>query len=200
MWRQQLPTQFCIGPCRAVVHTMPFVTPQSVISVTAFALALSGALLLLWAGIGHLRHFGRLRAALAAQQIFPFRWQRTVGRTVVAGEITVGVAALTAAAAGAGEGFVALAIFYGVMSVYVTALLLGGKAVPCGCFGSGEPVTGYVLLRCLVFALAAAVAGLAGMPDPDVGSDAGTALLLAAAAVVFALLARSLPAVYRKET
>ncbi|WUH99512.1 hypothetical protein OHR68_39495 [Spirillospora sp. NBC_00431] len=169
---------------------------MSALIASIFVLALSGALLFVWSGLVHLAHFNRLRAALSAQAILPFSWQRAAGRMLIGVELSVGVAALASVTLGARPGFVALALAYGGLGAYVAVLMALGKRVPCGCFDSEEAISVHVLLRCLVFAFAAGMVSLADPPPQDAGM---AALVLSPAAVVFAVLARALPAIHRRE-
>jgi hypothetical protein len=72
--------------------------PLVVLHVALLAIAAGGGLLLITAGVGHLRRFGGLRAVLSVQNLVPQRLQRAVAVMLVAGELGVGAGALWAMA------------------------------------------------------------------------------------------------------
>ncbi|GGK40286.1 hypothetical protein GCM10010124_36270 [Pilimelia terevasa] len=155
------------------------------------AVALSGALLLVAAGIGHLRHPRVFRAGLDVQALLPRRLRGPVAALVGPAEVAVGAAALLAwgAAPGLlGWPLAALALCYTAYTGYTWALLRWRPAAPCGCFGGGAPVTGFVVGRAGVLAAAAWVAagGAAVLPSAAAGPAAVRALAMAAAAVLAA--------------
>jgi hypothetical protein len=169
---------------------------ETLVRIIVIACALGGALLLLVAAIDHIRHFDRLRAALVAQRLVPYRWHRRVGVALVVAELAVGGAVgavVLVVPSWSGPVFIAEAVTYGGFLGYLLVLRIRRPATPCGCFGDDGPVGVPALLRAGTLALGA---GAAALPGGGRDGDAGAALLILAAACVIAVLARVVPALY----
>ncbi|WFF02991.1 MauE/DoxX family redox-associated membrane protein [Micromonospora sp. WMMD964] len=165
-------------------------------SIVTLSGAVAGALLLLTAGILHVRAPREFRAALAGHRILPFRWQRTTARLLPAVEIIVGAVALTTIVTGlpgATPALAALCFVYATFTAYSYLLLRRGNAAACGCFGGREPVTLATVLRNALLAVTAA-----GSLIPAVTTPTGPALALTlAVGLVVAVLGWMWPALFR---
>jgi len=145
-----------------------------VVTTGALALAVAGALLLVAAGIGHLRHARALRTALRAQRLLPARLQGSIAVATIAAELVIGpavpITSLTAPAV-AGWPLAAQAALFAAFAAYLSVVRLRRPAAPCGCFGGGEPVTWLAVARAGLLAAGAAAAlagpGLGALPPPD---------------------------------
>ncbi len=177
------------------------------------AVAVAGGLLLLWAGLGHAREFGRLRATLLAHGLLPGAERRLGAAALVVAEVGVGGAVVAGVLSSlrrasvlpsrlvlpamAGE-----ALVYTGFLTYLTVLRHIRPGVPCGCLRDDGPVRVPVLVRAGLFATAAGVtAGLSVGPSPFVGSLTGLGRLASVSvlvpAFVLAVLTALLPASLR---
>lgn len=153
------------------------------------AVAMGGALLLLAAGVGHLRRRGHLAAVLATQRLVP-RWSRRPLAAVVAvTEIGAGAIAVAGWLAAYRLLLIPMAVVYAAFGVYTIVLRLRRPGAPCGCFGDGGAVSWSVVARAWVFCGAAIVATSA------LDADAATAdrLVTGCAAVLVALITWVVP-------
>jgi hypothetical protein len=170
---------------------------SSLLSIPSTVLAtvtIGGALLLLAASVEHLLHFSRLRAALIAQRVVPYRLHRILAVGLVGVEFVVGAGAcVTVLATSSGQRavFLAEAGIYALFLGYLTFLRFGRDSVPCGCFGDDGTVGMPILVRAGLFALAAAVTAVSA-PEPSV--TLSSVPLVLSAALVVAVAARVGPA------
>lgn len=167
--------------------------------------AVAGAVLLIAAGVGHLRHLAGLRAVLGAQKLLPPRWRRPVAALTAVTELTVGgsvlsvqlatnlaVAQMAPLAAAHTAPLVAQSAMYAAFSGYLVALRQLHPSAPCGCFGGGGPVTGPVIGRAGLLSIGTAAAALA---PAVIGGGAASPVALAGGAVL-AMVAWLLPALH----
>ncbi|SDR71167.1 MauE/DoxX family redox-associated membrane protein [Actinopolymorpha singaporensis] len=182
---------------------------RSVADLVCSAVAVAGGLLLLWAGLGHAREFGRLRATLLSHGLLPGGQRRAGAAVLVAAEVGVGGAVITGVLSSL-RGSSALpsrlvlpamvgeALVYTGFLAYLTVLRRVRPGAACGCLSGDGPVRAPVLVRAGVFAVAAAVtAPLARNPTPFLGSLTGLGRLASVSvlvpALVLAVLAALLP-------
>jgi hypothetical protein len=156
------------------------------------------ALVLLTAFAGHLRAPRTLPAALAAHRTVPgpLVWPVAVVAVVLEGALgaDIGFAVLAgrshALTLAAGAGAVLLAGY----AIYGLRVLHTRPGVPCGCStgpGGDAPMTGWVVVRAAVLALASFAAAAGAGPAAD-SHGAHTAIAVLAS-VVFAVLLWLLP-------
>jgi hypothetical protein len=169
----------------------------SIPTIVSATVAIGGALLLLAASVGHMLYFTRLRAALIAQRVVPYRLHRTLAVGLVGVEFGVGsgacVTVLTVPYA-LSTAFLAEAGLYALFLGYLTFLRFGRGPVPCGCFGDDGSVRTPDLVRAGVFAVAAAATAVLAT-EPAVTL---TSVPLIGAALVVAVAARVLPAMWSR--
>lgn len=182
---------------------------QSVADLVCSAAAVAGGLLLLWAGLGHARAFGRLRASLLAHGLLPGRESRAGAATLVVAEVGVGGAVIAGVLSSLRRSsalpsrlvlpaMVGEALVYTGFLAYLAVLRRVRPDAACGCLRGDGPVRAPVLVRAGVFAAAAAVtAALSSGPTPFVGSLTGLGRLASVSvlvpALVLAVLAALLP-------
>jgi hypothetical protein len=150
----------------------------------AAAIAMGGALLLLAAGVGHLRRRGHLAAVLAAQRMVP-RWShRPLAAVVAVVEVAAGAAAVAGWLAGSWRWMIPMSAVYAAFGVYTAILRIRRPGTPCGCFGGDSAVSWSVVARAWVFCCAAIVAVSA------LSADTATAdrLVVGCAAILVALI------------
>lgn len=147
----------------------------------------AAALLLLAAGVGHLRHRRLFAATLAAQRLLPVRVQALVAAVMGPLEVLLGTAALPALVVGGRPvrlAALAAALLYLAFGGYVAFVWRTRPRVPCGCFGSQAPASGATVLRAVVLGASCLATAVRGLPRPG-GTDAavlaGGGLVLAAA-------------------
>jgi hypothetical protein len=124
----------------------------------AAAIAVGGALLLLAAGVGHLRRPAHFAAVLAAQRLVP-RWSRRPLAVLVAvTEIGTGAVAVAGWLSGHWPLMIPVAAVYVAFGVYTTVLRVRRPGAPCGCFGGGGAASWGVVARAWLFCAAAVAA------------------------------------------
>lgn len=133
------------------------------------------ALLFVVAAAHKLRDLGRFRTTLADYRVLPAPLAAPAAALVVAVEL--GVAAALAVPAGRAMGLAGAAVLLVVYAAAVTVNLVRGRRhIDCGCAGPAarRPISGWLVVRNAVVALAA-LAGLAPVvPRPLVWVDALT--------------------------
>jgi hypothetical protein len=172
--------------------------------------AVAGAVLLVVAGIGHLRHLVGLRAVLGAQRLLPPRWRGPVAAFTAVAELTVGgsvlivqlathlpVAQMALLAAAQRVPLAAQSAMYVAFAGYLVALRQLRPSAPCGCFGGSDPVTGSVIGRAGLLAIGTAAAALV---PAGIGGGAGSAVVASpvvlAGGAVLAMVAWLLPTLH----
>ncbi|MFD2078986.1 hypothetical protein SAMN05421678_102249 [Actinopolymorpha cephalotaxi] len=173
---------------------------RSVAELVCSAVAVAGGLLLLWAGLGHARAFGRLRATLLVHRLLPRGGSRAGAAALVVAEVGVGGAVVAGTLSSLRRtsalpsrlvlpAMVGEALVYTGFLVYLTVLRRTRPDAPCGCLRDDGPVRAPVLIRAGVFAaVAAAAAGLSAGPTPFVESLTGTGRLASVSVLVPALV------------
>lgn len=131
--------------------------------------ALGGSALLTAAGLSHLRGLATFRHMVRAHRILPVAFAPVVAVALPVTELTIGMSAIAAVAAGAQWTvltFAAQCLLYLAFAGYSWRLLRTDRQVSCGCFGTGEPVSSTTVTRAFFFALASGVtaAGPSGIP------------------------------------
>jgi uncharacterized membrane protein YphA (DoxX/SURF4 family) len=142
------------------------------------------AVALLWAGSSKL--VSRDPSLLGAYGI-PVRWRGAALRALAGAELAVGVL-LLAGAPGAALAATALGVLF--VAALAGARARGLTRVRCGCFGSKERSTDFLLVRALLFT---ALAAFGAFADVEVERPSRTALV-AAALIVLALAVLALAA------
>jgi hypothetical protein len=162
--------------------------------------AVAGAILLVIAGMGHVRHLAALRAVLGAQRLLPPRWRSPVATCVAVTELAVGASVLavqfttllpaswSAPALAARMSILAQCVIFAAFTGYLAILRRVRPAAPCGCFAGNDPVGGPAIGRAALIS-----AGTAGALFTPVQSP--SPVIFAGAAVV-AMLAWLLPALH----
>ncbi|NYH88527.1 MauE/DoxX family redox-associated membrane protein [Actinopolymorpha rutila] len=173
---------------------------RSVADLVCSAVAVSGGLLLLWAGLGHARTFDRLRATLLVHGLLLRRGHRAGAAALVAVEVGVGGAVVGGALSSLRRtsampsrlvfpAMVGEALVYAGFLTYLAVLRRTRPDAPCGCLRDDGPVRAPVLVRAGFFAAAAAAAaGLSAGPAPFVESLTGTTRLASVSVLVPALV------------
>lgn len=154
----------------------------------------AAALLLLLAGVGHVRERRLFAATLTAQRVLPRALHGPVAAVMGPAEVLLGAAMLAGLVAGGGwarAAAVPTAVLYLAFGVYVAVVWRTRPRVPCGCFGNSSPASGSTVARALVLGAAAAAVAVRGVPSA-VGVDgvmvAGAALVLGGAFWLLPLL------------
>jgi hypothetical protein len=180
----------------------------------AIAVAVGAALLLIAAGVGHLRHRPELRAALTAQALLPRRLRIAVEALIPAAELAIGLAvvaslmlpaagsvpligpaAATARAASlAGPALIAQTVLYGGFAGYLWVVYRRRPTAPCGCFASGGRVTPLVIARALLFAAGSGAAAAVVTVEATGPAGATVALVWLTGGFVTAMLGWLVPA------
>ncbi|HEX8630148.1 MAG TPA: MauE/DoxX family redox-associated membrane protein [Catenuloplanes sp.] len=158
--------------------------------------ALGAALLLIAGGVNHLRDRGTFAAVLATQSVVPRRLRGAAATTVAVAETLTAAVAVTAwlaAPRAAAAAFAIVAGCYAALGLYTAVVRVRAPTAPCGCFGTGGPVTPLVVARAWLFAAAAGSAALLAPVVVDIALPARLALL--APAVMVALAGWLVPAV-----
>lgn len=139
--------------------------------VAQWLLALAGAPLV-YSGWLHASDFALFRSVVVAHDLVPYRFHRSVAKLAVGGQLGVGGAAtvqLLTPPMWAAWIATLVSLTYGVLAGYVGLLLRAGRAVPCGCFGTDEPISFRTLVRAVglaaVGSACAAALWLAGTGD-----------------------------------
>lgn len=173
--------------------------------------ALAVALVLLAAGVGHLRDRRSLRAALAAHRALPAGLQRPLASLLGPVELALGAALLVLLASGdpVGAPFRAVALGAVLLTGAFTGYLLlvlrrtgGAEEIPCGCGLGTTPVGPWAVARAGLLTGLASVALLGGTPGwAEAGAAATTgapvwaqAFLVTAAGTTLAIAVAALPA------
>jgi hypothetical protein len=138
---------------------------MSALALTATIAAYTSLGTLAWSGLGHARN-PQVLMRILDRQGWRSSTRRLLGASVLALELTIGVAGLAAALVGFHAGTVSLAtsaaILYTVYARYSTALVRQGDAVPCGCSGAADhPVNVWVVARALILLAGSTVAAAA---------------------------------------
>lgn len=155
------------------------------------AMAQGAVGLLLWAGMGHLRHAGPLRAALEAQALLPRAIHGPVAVSLPVAELAVGgyaLVMLVAAPRRSAPALVTVAVVYLALASYTALVLRIRPKAPCGCFGDGAPITAAVVTRA---AGAAAAAGLCAATVDSVAWSLSARVLCLGAGLALTAVARS---------
>ncbi|GAA0419859.1 hypothetical protein Aca07nite_12570 [Actinoplanes capillaceus] len=150
----------------------------------ATAIAVGGALLLLAAGVGHLRRRAHLAAVLAAQRMVP-RWShRPLAAVVAVAEVGAGAGAVAGWLTASWPLMIPASAVYAAFGVYTTVLRIRRPGTPCGCFDGDSAVSWSVVARAWMFCCAAIVAASA------LSADAATAgrMVIGCAAILVALI------------
>lgn len=169
----------------------------------AGAVLVAGALLLLAAAPGHLRHPAVFEAGMRRHGVLPRRAIRWTRLLLPWTELALGASTLLAWGARAVDATVArsgalvvtgglTATLYVAFALYSTLAVRGAPGTPCACFGGGEALTWLVPVRALVVAAGTAVA-VARPASSPVGAASAAATISAGAIV--ALLAWAVPTV-----
>ncbi|MGI5163929.1 MauE/DoxX family redox-associated membrane protein [Spirillospora sp. CA-253888] len=154
--------------------------------------AVAVPLVLLASLAGQLRRPGSLAAALRAQRTVPEALIVPVAAAVIAAEAAAG--GVSAAGAVLGEpallraGLASGAVLLAAYAVYGGHVARTRRGVPCGCAGTGTPMTVWVAVRAAALAVLAA-AGTAG----TVPSRAAELAVVAVAGATLAVLLWTLP-------
>lgn len=146
----------------------------------------AAALLLLSAGVGHVRHRRLFAATLAAQRLLPHGVQPLVAAVMGPLEIVLGVGLLAGIVAGGDLSRVtslAAGLLYLAFGAYVAVVWRTRPRVPCGCFGSQAPASGSTVLRAVVLGVAALAVAAVGIPGAA-RTGAADAVVVAGAALV----------------
>lgn len=148
------------------------------------ALRLVLAVVLLSAAVAKVRDPRRFADEIGRYELLPrpAHWPAAVG--LIALEAIAGLLALAGEVAGV---LLALGLF-AAFSVAVGSALRAGRAIPCGCFGGDEVVSGRALARLGLLGAAAAVALLSAVAGPDrwVGGLDGVLTVTVAAGLLVA--------------
>lgn len=160
------------------------------------ALAISLAIVLLWAGLAKLRRPAAFTAGLAQFGVAP-RLRVPLGGSIIAAEIGLAILlalGITTRLAGA----LAAALLVAFALALVVAGRRGSGRVTCRCFGGSRPADGRILAArsLLLAALAAAVALAPSWPDPTLAG--GLVAAVAILTVAVAGLAVLVLALYRQ--
>jgi hypothetical protein len=165
------------------------------VSTVVLATAVGGGLVLLAAGVGHVRRFAVLRANLVSQALLPYRWHRPVAQLLVIAELVVGVAVVVAGLAPRPGWRIAFAVegaLYLALLGYAVTLRSRRPAAPCGCFGDDGPSSRSSLVRTGTLAIGATLAAAV------TATRVATPLpLLLAGALTIAALAYVVPSALR---
>jgi hypothetical protein len=169
----------------------------TVLTLTTFALAtaMGGGLLLVAAGLGHIRHFGLLRATLVTQAVLPYHWHRLVAHALVVTEVVVGVAAFGAGFtphSASGVVFAAEGVLYTALLGYTAVVRIHRPTAPCGCFADQGHAFLSSVVRTAVLTIGAWGAVLSGTQ-----AAARPMPLLVAGAAGIAVLAYVIPIALR---
>lgn len=159
-------------------------------STVGWCLALAGAVLLVAAGIEHTRQPGVLRSSLEAQRTFRGAAVRLITRVLGPIELIIGVGVLGCWVGGSEliRPFTAAAsVLYAGFAAYTLFLLRRRPTVPCGCFGTGDPVTVATVARA---AFLATVLGFAAARWGHVLDDIGITARTNAALGLYSVSAR----------
>jgi hypothetical protein len=150
----------------------------------ALVVRLGGALLLLGAAGHKLRDRERFRAALAGHRLLPERSVRLAAALLVALEIGLGLGLLAAPAVAVGAAGL-LAVYAGAIGVN---LARGRRHIDCGCGGSPQGLSGWLVARNLLVATALAACaapsngrGLVLLDGVSIGAGVAVLALLWAA-------------------
>jgi hypothetical protein len=160
------------------------------VDLLAAVAALTTSLLLLAAGLEHLRH--RVGPELAAHGVLPRDVRPVVAVALPAAELLAGLAGAVALR---GPALVGQAIIFAAFAAYLALVVRAGRSgVPCGCGLPEVPVGPVAVGRAAALAvLALLAAGLSAGRPPDAGGLA----LVAVAAPTLALLVAIVPAARR---
>lgn len=175
--------------------------------------ALAVALVLLAAGVGHVRDRRSLRAALAVHGVLPTGMQRPLATLLGPVELALGVGLLATLATGDTLGpaawlFLVLALGATLLTgAFIAYLLLvlrrtgGAEEIPCGCGLGATPVGPWAVVRAGLLTALALLAVVAGASDrTTAGQTTGDAplwaqvFLVVAAGVTLAITVAALPA------
>lgn len=154
----------------------------------------AAALLLLLAGVGHVRERRLFAATLAAQRVLPRAVHAPLAAAIGPAEVLLGVALLAGLVAGDGWARAAAAptaLLYLAFGAYVAVVWRTRPRVPCGCFGSSAPASGFTVVRALLLGVAAAAVAWRGVPSATATDGvlvAGAALVLTGAFWLLPLL------------
>jgi hypothetical protein len=140
---------------------------------------------LLASGAAHLWRPARFGTALAAQGIRSRAVRRALWMAVIAGELVVGAAGLTAGALAwpveLHVATLAAMLLYAAYAHYLWALVRRIPGAPCGCGAEVEPATSWTVARAAVLSLISMLALLAGSwPGAQPPAYAALAALCAA--------------------
>ncbi|GGQ06386.1 hypothetical protein BKA00_003327 [Actinomadura coerulea] len=130
--------------------------------------AVTVPLVLLASLAGQLRRPGALAAAVRAHRVLPAALAGAAAAAVIAAEALIGVAGAAApllrldgpARAAGGAAAVLLALY----AAYAAHVARTRRGVPCGCGGSGTPMTGWVAGRAAALSALALTGALLGPP------------------------------------
>ncbi|MBW6439179.1 hypothetical protein KZ829_36185 [Actinoplanes hulinensis] len=155
----------------------------------ATATAVGGALLLLAAGVGHLRRRVHLAAVLAAQRMVP-RWSyRPLAAVVAVVEVGAGAGAVAGWLTASWPLMIPASAVYAAFGVYTTVLRIRRPGTPCGCFDGDSAVSWSVVVRAWMFCGAVIVAASAPGADAAVTDR----MVVGCAATLVALISRLAP-------
>ncbi|MCK2243819.1 MULTISPECIES: MauE/DoxX family redox-associated membrane protein [unclassified Crossiella] len=129
------------------------------LSAVLNAAALGAALLLLVAGLGHLRERRLFLATLRAQRLLPARLHVPVSLLTPASELLAGALTVSTVLLPALPRPLVLpqAALYLVFTGYLAILVRTRPGTPCGCFNARSPATWATVLRAVLAALATLV-------------------------------------------
>lgn len=126
----------------------------------ALVVALSGAGLLLVAGLHHAREHELLRASLVTARLLPSRLACPIAAGLTILEIGLGAIVLVMTLLGLSAAhLLLLAALYAAFAVYATALWQLRPGVPCACLGEGSSAGPLTVFRAVVIAAASSYAG-----------------------------------------
>ena len=157
-------------------------------------------LVLLIAGLSHLRHVQSFESQLVAQDLWPAAHVRRLAWLVAASELLLGALGLlltvgVSSHSGPGDAWSVLAalavIAYSLFGVYGMFLLRTRPDAPCACGSHAERTRPVTVARALVLAGAGGWAAAAGPPADGLAFKEGFVGIIAV--VVFAVLALTLP-------
>lgn len=150
------------------------------VSVAGFVAA--GTIVL--SSVGHVFRLHALEDALREQRVVPSTMRKMMAIAVVAAETLIAAACSTAIVRGDPSAlrlvFLTLVSLYAIYASYSAVLNARGISAPCGCSGTGTPVSQAVTFRAGVLGLAALVPTVfphaLDLPDP-VGYESAVLVL-----------------------
>lgn len=153
----------------------------------------SGALLLIFGGLTHMRDRRAFREVLNAQRLLSPQVQRVVGMSMGYLEIVIGLAAVSSwlfAFEVTHWTYAMVAVAYVGFGVYSAALRLRRPLAPCGCLGADNAVTWFTVIRAWLLAATAGAGAAVGSTTSGDPIEVRLLVLAGAAGIGFAIWLR----------